>query len=81
MNRETFSSSGHAESISYQSSTEGTEFDFGPFKVTLVVGEVTLGQVLLQVIWFISVSIIQCYLPFMLLLSEGRVGEARKFLK
>ena len=78
MNRVALLPSDHAESISYWSVTAGTEFDPGPVKVTLVIGEVTVGQALLQVIWLIFVSITQCYVPFMLLLSKGRLGEAWK---
>jgi len=60
LNKEAFSLSGHAESISYRSLTAGNEFDPGPVKVTLVMREVTLEQDLLQVISYIYVSIIQC---------------------
>jgi len=78
---EAFAPSGHADSNSYRSVTAGNVFDPGPVKVTFVTREVILGQALLQVIWFISVSIIQCYVPFYAVFIRRTSGRSLENFK
>jgi len=56
-------------------------FDYGPVHVMFVVGKVSLGQVLLRVLWFVLVSAhrhLVCIFTFVVLLSEGEADEDRK---